>query len=488
MPFAGYPDFESCVKANQDKDDPSAYCAAIQRAVEGSMTTATTRQLIGVQIFSVGEHTDSRGITRLYSISDLDAMVKAFSAGVVEFVPIKLGHTSERFREVLAQRLEIPGLVLTGERGDGQASLGKIVRLYRDGPMLIADMELHEEVARMYEERLFHDFSGEILIDYEGYPYVLSALAMLGADRPAVPDMREGVLLTQWAPEKAHVYTFSAPSRQLDLEELEEVTKAMDRVVQGKKSAGMLRQIWNQVKDQWTGLLGIVPTQHAQEVDVDIQELAKKLTMQEGADEAAVMARLDEMMSVLSAVAEFLGITAAPGTPPEAVPPAEEMKAKLEEMKAKLQAAEKTVTQAAFSQSDYARKLQTAEDRIGVLERDKRMSQYRELVRPFTAVEGKPDDLASELIELEDKVGKEAAQKQLARWGQTQKFAQRAGVLERIGTARGGEGKSAIETEMEDWVTKNPEKTMADAYAHFREHEPEKWREFRASARDGQEE
>ena len=35
MPFAGYEDFESCVRQNQDAADPNAYCAAIQRQVEG---------------------------------------------------------------------------------------------------------------------------------------------------------------------------------------------------------------------------------------------------------------------------------------------------------------------------------------------------------------------------------------------------------------------------------------------------------------------
>jgi len=34
MPFAGYEDFESCVRQNQDAADPNAYCAAIQRQVE----------------------------------------------------------------------------------------------------------------------------------------------------------------------------------------------------------------------------------------------------------------------------------------------------------------------------------------------------------------------------------------------------------------------------------------------------------------------
>lgn len=35
MPFAGYQDFDACVAANQDKDDPQAYCATIMRDAEG---------------------------------------------------------------------------------------------------------------------------------------------------------------------------------------------------------------------------------------------------------------------------------------------------------------------------------------------------------------------------------------------------------------------------------------------------------------------
>ena len=37
MPFAGYTNFADCVKQNQDKGDPDAYCATIMRAVEGKI-------------------------------------------------------------------------------------------------------------------------------------------------------------------------------------------------------------------------------------------------------------------------------------------------------------------------------------------------------------------------------------------------------------------------------------------------------------------
>lgn len=41
MPFAGYTDFDDCVAQNQDKSDPEAYCAAIQRQVEEDMAELT---------------------------------------------------------------------------------------------------------------------------------------------------------------------------------------------------------------------------------------------------------------------------------------------------------------------------------------------------------------------------------------------------------------------------------------------------------------
>lgn len=44
MPFAGYPDFDACVAANQDRRDPEAYCAAIMRKVEGSAEFAARPQ------------------------------------------------------------------------------------------------------------------------------------------------------------------------------------------------------------------------------------------------------------------------------------------------------------------------------------------------------------------------------------------------------------------------------------------------------------
>jgi len=34
MPFAGYEDFAECVRKNKDKEDPEAYCGAIENKIK----------------------------------------------------------------------------------------------------------------------------------------------------------------------------------------------------------------------------------------------------------------------------------------------------------------------------------------------------------------------------------------------------------------------------------------------------------------------
>jgi len=36
MPFGPYRDFDDCVRKNQDKDNPQAYCAALERIIKRS--------------------------------------------------------------------------------------------------------------------------------------------------------------------------------------------------------------------------------------------------------------------------------------------------------------------------------------------------------------------------------------------------------------------------------------------------------------------
>lgn len=77
MPFAGYKDFDECVRKNKDKEDPKAYCAEIKRKTEKSVQS--------VDIFEEGE-SDTPAI---------DALVDKFAKGGPGS-GVK-GHTTQRF-------------------------------------------------------------------------------------------------------------------------------------------------------------------------------------------------------------------------------------------------------------------------------------------------------------------------------------------------------------------------------------------------------
>lgn len=57
MPFAGYEDFEACVQAHSDKDNPEAYSATVKRLVEGQ-SEEFDRLELGAVLKTADEHSD----------------------------------------------------------------------------------------------------------------------------------------------------------------------------------------------------------------------------------------------------------------------------------------------------------------------------------------------------------------------------------------------------------------------------------------------
>jgi hypothetical protein len=51
MPFAGYKDFDECVRKNRDKKDPDAYCASIMKKVEDKAGGDTTTEHVVTDVF-----------------------------------------------------------------------------------------------------------------------------------------------------------------------------------------------------------------------------------------------------------------------------------------------------------------------------------------------------------------------------------------------------------------------------------------------------
>lgn len=130
--------------------------------------------LIGAEIFDVGKW---NGLD--FSDDDLNSIAAAFDElSGVQKVPIKLGHNDKQ------------------PMTDGQPALGWVHRVYRQGSKLVADItDIPRQIYDAISKRLYRTVSVELLKSVEhkgkGYPWVLDAVALLGADQPAVNTLDE---------------------------------------------------------------------------------------------------------------------------------------------------------------------------------------------------------------------------------------------------------------------------------------------------------
>lgn len=137
---------------------------------------ADLKEIKGVEIFSSGTW---NGDT--YTNDDLDQMVKAFNDNRGRFRPyLKLGHNEEQ----------------TLVQSDGLPAAGWIGNVYRVGEKLFADfVDIPNKIYELIENRAYRKVSCEIYwnvdIDGQNYPYLLSAVALLGADTPAVMNLAD---------------------------------------------------------------------------------------------------------------------------------------------------------------------------------------------------------------------------------------------------------------------------------------------------------
>lgn len=126
------------------------------------------------EIFAVGTW---NGID--FSEADLDDIVENFTNLIdTHKVPLKFGHNDEQ--------------PIT----DGQPAIGWVERIYRDGKKLLADFaNVPSVVVDAIKNKLYRTVSVELLfnVDNKGkkYNHVLDAVAILGADQPAVNNLAD---------------------------------------------------------------------------------------------------------------------------------------------------------------------------------------------------------------------------------------------------------------------------------------------------------
>lgn len=145
------------------------------------------KSIDSVEIFSIGTHNGDK-----YTEKDLDSMVFAFDETKDKFRPyLKLSHNKDQ--QLLSEE-ELP-------------AAGYISNLYRKGKKLIADfVDIPEKIYFLMKNKAYSKRSSEIYwgIDFAGKKYerMLKAVAILGADMPAVHNLDDIINMYGFDPDK----------------------------------------------------------------------------------------------------------------------------------------------------------------------------------------------------------------------------------------------------------------------------------------------
>lgn len=471
-PIGPYDSFEDCIAKNGDKSSPEGFCSWLEHKITGKWPSGMTagmfpdpwlsaydvalvagkpekeafdlakkatigagfemsrqgwvkqfqspkcKAISGVKIFAVGTWTDSAGIERTWTPEDLDRMVDAFTAGVPAMVPIKCGHTSDGFNKRIAEALEVPPEIVTGDEGHGQIKLGSMTSLQRKGSLLIAAFDkVPEAIANLIEGGQYATVSVEIEDSVGDFGPVITGVALLGAEEPAVD---EATL------ERSLVFAKRPGARVLSFEIGDDIPTIKGRLKAAFATIGdLLERLVGKPEIPAPGTAEAEPQKAASEqgkTNLDEggnMELLKKLAAALGLGEAATE------QDVLAAIAELMKKGAMPAP-------------------------------------EMAKELQKANDKIAALEASAKgqsaLSAWKEKTVTLTAIPGTPAEHAVKLAVIEAKAGKEAADSQFAVLEATNKLAQEAQKI--IGTSR-----VAGPTDFDNEVTKYMKESKVDKAA-----------------------
>jgi hypothetical protein len=169
-------------------------------------------ELKNAEIFTTGSHPgNGPGAKRTWTETDLDGIVSVFDvAQQAGRVPLKFGHNEEQ--------------AVT----DGQPALGWVSRVWRQGNKLMANfVDMPSVVLDAIKRGLYKFVSVELLTNAKQgdatFPYMLDAVALLGADPPAVSNLADLQRLTaarampaiQFSTRLAFTRQFIEPDEQL---------------------------------------------------------------------------------------------------------------------------------------------------------------------------------------------------------------------------------------------------------------------------------
>ena len=537
-PFGPYQTFSDCVAQNSDKASPEAYCAWLEHKITGQWPSQSSmpaevwsvyreaysqyldgagkpvleaekeaaahaqkavaeagwnfarmgwikeyaapkmRNVMGVRIFESGTWTDSSGNIREWTEADLDVLVQAFGSGVPAIVPMKAGHTPDSFNSAVAEKLGVPVDLVIGDHGKGQITIGRMATLERRGNILFASFErVPDSIAGLIEQGLYRTVSVEIEDQIADFAHAITAVALLGAEEPAVAGATlDRALVFGGRREHAQVLTFANPA---SLEgEFSTLYDKMTETIKGMRGAPVFRALMQNLR----GLFDQITKKHKHETPPntdkedthmskpikDMHKMQDVLPPAASPEVPAEAAPEDEALAALMAIAQSLGLTGDASV--------EDILAAIEELRAG----------AAPVEAQYQKtksELQKATERISKLEHTERVHGYLERTRLFTAVPNKtPQAMAVELAELEEIAGKPRADSLLQTYQDLQGVGEAAGKV--LGTSVPGARTADYEAKVSAYMKENPDTTRAQAHKSVMKAHPDLREQYRQDHRD----
>ena len=463
MPFGDYPDFQACVRANQDKPHPEAFCAWLHREITGRWPTdmskaedyttdmpadcaeafnffvkgfmkvskdedaaieygvnmlktagwqkrngkwniqkdhkLVTREVGPVQIFKAGTWNGDE-----YTVSDIDAMILAYTElkGFVD-PPVQIGHTSDAFNIMLAEKMGVPKELITGDHGKGAMALGWISKMWREGDVLVATLsDIPEPLGLLIEAKSYKPVSVTVMWDYKfmgkTYPKVINSVSLLGFERQAVGEIQgleTAGVFTEIEDSKVVTFDEEFNLTEGDVHRDSDVTEddleatftalsnAAEAAIRNKKGARIFRTLLGEIKGKMRNFL---PKKAAL---AEIKEVNKE-----------ELAMTPENLIIL---AKLLGL-AEDASAEQIIEAVTALKAKAESGPAEAEAAAKTdseMTDMKEKVKDYADRLGKTELALAEETRARKISEYSAVCSQFKHIEGKPEAMAKTLVDLE---------------------------------------------------------------------------------------
>ena len=250
------------------------------------MADLKTRDLKGVELLAVGTW-DGHGCPDggcEFTTKHIDQAVKADRELEGTFdAPVKLGHDDDQ------------KLLQT----DGYPAAGWVKNLRRVGEKLIGDLvKVPEAVAKLIEAGAYRKRSVELKqdveIDGKTYPLVLTGLALLGADLPAVEGLKDITRLYQslalTLDDDAHVVLFEEddgepPDVETLIEELDDWLRRAKPRFRGKPGSPTLQQLHRALREGLKRTVkGSKKPNPKEGTTVEEQAIRKLLSIDEDAD------------------------------------------------------------------------------------------------------------------------------------------------------------------------------------------------------------